>query len=154
MVYSAIETTCFGLYWPSSGFYNIEEESINAVKTVRGLLIKRSLYQSPDHSAPSARAICKHGEKNYKQRKVLSPVDSVHWSSGFPCGQAHRQDEAYSRFSQMSELHLQMITKRIMKRPYVIHKTYACTSTLDFKWSILQDYETLQSQFPRVHRSK
>ena len=36
MVYSAIETTCFGLYWPSSDFYNIEEESINAVKTVRG----------------------------------------------------------------------------------------------------------------------
>jgi len=33
MVYSAIETTCFGLYWPSSGFYTIEEESINAVKT-------------------------------------------------------------------------------------------------------------------------
>jgi len=23
MVYSAIETTCFGLYWPSPGFYNI-----------------------------------------------------------------------------------------------------------------------------------
>ena len=63
MVYSAIETTCFGLYWPSSGFYSI------AVKTVRGLLIKRSLYQSPDHSVPSARTICKHGEKNYKQRK-------------------------------------------------------------------------------------
>ena len=38
MVYSAIETTCFGLYWPSSGFYNIEEESINAVKTVRGVV--------------------------------------------------------------------------------------------------------------------
>jgi len=57
MVYSAIETTCCGLYWPSSRFYNIEEESINAVKTVRGLLIKRSLYQSPDHSVPSARAI-------------------------------------------------------------------------------------------------
>jgi len=38
MVYSAIETTCFGLYWPSSSFYNIEEESINAVKTVRWLL--------------------------------------------------------------------------------------------------------------------
>ena len=33
MVYSAIETTCFGFYWPSSGFYNIEEESINVVKT-------------------------------------------------------------------------------------------------------------------------
>jgi len=33
MVYSAIETTCFGLYWPSSSFYNIEEESINTVKT-------------------------------------------------------------------------------------------------------------------------
>jgi len=31
MVYSAIETTYFGLYRPSSGFYNIEEESINAV---------------------------------------------------------------------------------------------------------------------------
>jgi len=31
MVYSAIETTCFGLYWPSSDFYNIEDESINAV---------------------------------------------------------------------------------------------------------------------------
>jgi len=27
MVYSAIETTCFGLYWPSSGFYSIKEES-------------------------------------------------------------------------------------------------------------------------------
>ena len=39
MVYSAIETTCFGLYWPSSGFYNIDEESINVVKTVRGLLL-------------------------------------------------------------------------------------------------------------------
>ena len=38
MVYSAIETTCFGLYWPSSGFYNIEEESINAVKTVWGVV--------------------------------------------------------------------------------------------------------------------
>jgi hypothetical protein len=36
MVYSAIETTCFGLYWLSSGFYNIKEESIKAVKTVRG----------------------------------------------------------------------------------------------------------------------
>ena len=35
IVYSVIETTCFGLYWPSSGFYSIEEESINAVKTVR-----------------------------------------------------------------------------------------------------------------------
>jgi hypothetical protein len=23
MVYSAIETICFGLYWPPSGFYNI-----------------------------------------------------------------------------------------------------------------------------------
>jgi len=34
IVYSVIETTCFDLYWPSSGFYNIEEESINAVKTV------------------------------------------------------------------------------------------------------------------------
>ena len=61
MVYSAVETTCFGLYWPTSGFYNIEEEPINAVKTVWGLLINRSLYQFPDPSLPSVRAICKHG---------------------------------------------------------------------------------------------
>ena len=52
-----------------SGFYNIEEEAINAVKTVWGLLIYRSLDQPPDHYVPSARAICKHGEKIYKQRK-------------------------------------------------------------------------------------
>jgi len=26
------------IYWPSSGIYNIEEESINAVKTVRGVV--------------------------------------------------------------------------------------------------------------------
>jgi hypothetical protein len=36
MVYSSIETTCFGLYWPSSGFYNTKEESLKAVRTVRG----------------------------------------------------------------------------------------------------------------------
>jgi hypothetical protein len=35
-VYSAIKTTCFGLYWPSSGFYTIKEESIKSVETVRG----------------------------------------------------------------------------------------------------------------------
>ena len=35
MVNTAIETTCFGLYWPSSGFYNIKEETIKTVKTVR-----------------------------------------------------------------------------------------------------------------------
>ena len=63
---------------------------------------------------------------------------------------ADRQDEAYSRFSQMSELHLQMITKRIMKIPYIIHKTYARNSTLGFKWSIPQDYETLQGNVRRV----
>ena len=40
MVYSAIETTCFGLYWPSSGFYNIKEESTKAVKTVRGCSLR------------------------------------------------------------------------------------------------------------------
>ena len=61
MVYSAIETTCFGLYWPSSGFYSIKEKSIKAVKNCEGVLIKRSLHQSPDHSVPSAKAICKHG---------------------------------------------------------------------------------------------
>jgi len=74
MVYSAFETTCFGLYWPSSGFYNIKEESIKAVKICEGVLIKRSLYQSSDHSVPSAKTICKCGEiyKNgdiCKQRK-------------------------------------------------------------------------------------
>jgi hypothetical protein len=36
MVYYAIETTCFGLYWPSSGFYIIKEDTIKAVKSVRG----------------------------------------------------------------------------------------------------------------------
>ena len=80
-------------------------------------------------------------------RKILKyqiSWKSVHWSSAFPCGQTHRQDEAYSRFSQMSELHLQMITKRIMKPPYIIHKTYARPSTLGFKWSIPQDHETQQ----------
>jgi len=46
MVYSAIETTCFDLYWPSSGFYNIREESIQAVKTVRGCWL-RGLYINP-----------------------------------------------------------------------------------------------------------
>jgi len=33
---STIETTCFGLYWPSSGFYKIEKSSIIAVTTVEG----------------------------------------------------------------------------------------------------------------------
>jgi len=37
MAYFATEATCFGLYWPSSGFYNIKEETIKVVKkTVRG----------------------------------------------------------------------------------------------------------------------
>jgi len=40
MVYYAIETTCFGIYWPSSGFYNVKEEFINAVKNCEGVLIK------------------------------------------------------------------------------------------------------------------
>jgi len=34
MLYSKNETTCFGLYLPSSGFYSIKEESIKAVKIV------------------------------------------------------------------------------------------------------------------------
>ena len=62
MVYSAIETTCFGLYWPSSGFYNIKEESLKAVKISERVLIKRSLHHFPDQSVPNAKAICKHGE--------------------------------------------------------------------------------------------
>jgi len=41
MVYSAIAATRFGLYWPYSGFCNVKEKSIKAVKTVRGVLIKR-----------------------------------------------------------------------------------------------------------------
>ena len=47
MVYSAIETTCFGIYWPSSGFYNIEEESIIAVKNCEGGCWLRDLYINP-----------------------------------------------------------------------------------------------------------
>ena len=35
MVYYAIETTCFGLYWPSSCFYNIKEGSIKTVKNAQ-----------------------------------------------------------------------------------------------------------------------
>ena len=62
MVYSAIETTCFGLYWPSSGFYSIKEDYKSCKKNCERVLIKRSLHQSPDHSVPSAKAICKHGE--------------------------------------------------------------------------------------------
>jgi len=46
MVYSAIETTCFGLYWPSSAFYSIKEGSIKAVKTVKGCCL-RDLYINP-----------------------------------------------------------------------------------------------------------
>ena len=34
MLYSKNETTCFVLYWPSSVFYNIKEESLKSVKTV------------------------------------------------------------------------------------------------------------------------
>ena len=34
-----------------------------------GLLIERSLYQSPGSSVPSARAICKHGEKIINREK-------------------------------------------------------------------------------------
>jgi hypothetical protein len=44
MVYSAIESTCFGLYWPSSGFYNIKEEFITAVENCERVMIKRSLH--------------------------------------------------------------------------------------------------------------
>ena len=44
MVYSAIETTCFGLYWPSSGFYNIEEGSIIAVKLATPARVFFSVY--------------------------------------------------------------------------------------------------------------
>jgi len=74
MVYYAIETTYFGLYCSSSGFYSIKEESKKAVEKCEGVLIKRSLHQSPDHSVPSAKAICKHGKiykhgEIYKQRK-------------------------------------------------------------------------------------
>jgi len=46
MVYSAIETTCFSLYWPPSGLYNIKEESTQAVTTMRGCWL-RDLYINP-----------------------------------------------------------------------------------------------------------
>ena len=38
---------------------------------MRGVLIKRSLHQSPDHSVPSAKAVYKQGEI-YTQRKKFS----------------------------------------------------------------------------------
>jgi len=41
------------------------------------VLIKRSLYQSPDHSVPSARAVCKHGEKIINREK--SPRQCGDW---------------------------------------------------------------------------
>ena len=72
MVYSAIETTCFGLYWPSSGFCSIKEDSIKTVKNCEGVLIKRSLHQSPDHSVPSAKAVCKQGETYTQGKKTCS----------------------------------------------------------------------------------
>jgi len=39
MVYSAIEITCFGLYWPSSGFYNYWRWVYICCKNCTGLLI-------------------------------------------------------------------------------------------------------------------
>ena len=39
------------------------------IYVIRGLKVKRSLYQPPDHSVPSARAICKHGEKIINREK-------------------------------------------------------------------------------------
>ena len=49
----------------------------------------RSLYQSPDHYVPSARAICKYGEKIIN-REILSPVWRWGYSSwgciGFEAG--------------------------------------------------------------------
>jgi hypothetical protein len=45
-----------------SYYYYYKEESIKAVKHCEGVLIKRSVHQSPDHSVPSAKAIYKHGE--------------------------------------------------------------------------------------------
>jgi len=51
MVYSAIETMCFGLYWPSSGFYNIKEETIKAVKdceTFTALIVSSLMLQKPE----------------------------------------------------------------------------------------------------------
>ena len=34
MFYYKNETTCFGLYWPSSDFYSIKEEPIEDAKTL------------------------------------------------------------------------------------------------------------------------
>jgi len=69
LLYSKNETTCFGIDWSSSGFYNIKEESIKAVKLCEGVWIKRSLDQSPDYPVPSAKAICKQREKFCKRRE-------------------------------------------------------------------------------------
>ena len=52
----------------------------------------RSLYQSPDHYVPSARAICKYGEKIIN-REILSPVWRWGYSSwgciGFEAGSGY-----------------------------------------------------------------
>ena len=47
MVYCAIETTCFGLYWSSPGFYNIKEKNLCTKKRVVKGLMYRSLNQHP-----------------------------------------------------------------------------------------------------------
>ena len=69
MFYSKNGTACFGPYWTSSDFYNIKEESIKAVKLCEGVLIERSLRQSPDHPVPNAKSICKKRDKICKQRE-------------------------------------------------------------------------------------
>ena len=47
-----MKTTCFGLYWPSSGLHNTLEES---TKLSEGVLMKEmSMHQSPDCSISSA----------------------------------------------------------------------------------------------------
>jgi len=77
VVYSAIETTCFGLYWPSSGFYSIKEESIKAVKNCEVVLIKRSLRQSPGPSVPSAKLFV-NMEKFTRDLKIVSALLYFH----------------------------------------------------------------------------
>jgi len=51
MVYYAIETTCFGLYWPSSGFYNIEVLKRERFNTIARPGLK--VYAAPRGIPPS-----------------------------------------------------------------------------------------------------
>jgi len=79
MVYSAIETTCFDLYWPASCFYNIKEESIKAVKTVRGCWL-RDPYINPLTTLFLVQKLFVNREKFIHRGKIFT---SAVWRWGY-----------------------------------------------------------------------